>query len=112
MFREQHTSGISVTEVISTAKNPTYTYFTPGTYRIELVVTGPGGTSMKTQVVNAYASPKAYFEVTPPMVYVNDERIRCFNLSQGATSYLWDFGDGDTSKVKEPYPQVYGRRSI
>ncbi len=88
---------------ISTAKNPTYTYFTAGTYRIELVVTGPGGTSMKTQVVNAYASPKAYFEITPPMVYVNDERVRCFNLSQGATSYLWDFGDGDTSKVKEPY---------
>jgi PKD repeat protein len=88
---------------ISTAKNPTYTYFTAGTYRIELVVTGPGGTSMKTQVVNAYASPKAYFEITPVMVYVNDERVRCFNLSQGATSYLWDFGDGDTSKVKEPY---------
>ena len=87
----------------STAKNPTYTYFTAGTYRIELVVTGPGGTSMATQVVNAYPSPKAYFEVTPVMVYVNDERIRCFNLSQGATSYLWDFGDGDTSKVKEPY---------
>ena len=87
----------------STAKNPTYTYFSPGTYRIELVVTGPGGTSMKTQVVNAYASPKAYFEITPPIVYVNDERVRCFNLSQGATSYLWDFGDGDTSKVKEPY---------
>jgi len=87
----------------STAKNPTYTYLTPGTYRIELVVDGPGGTSMKTQVVNAYASPKAYFEVTPPQVYVNDQRIRCFNLSQGATSFLWDFGDGDTSKVKEPY---------
>jgi|GEM_PF-675330 len=87
----------------STAKNPTYTYLTPGTYRIELVVDGPGGTAMKTQVVNAYASPKAYFEVTPPQVYVNDERIRCFNLSQGATSFLWDFGDGDTSKVKEPY---------
>ena len=50
---------------ISTAKNPTYTYFTAGTYRIELVVTGPGGTSMTSQVVNAYPSPKAYFEVTP-----------------------------------------------
>ena len=88
---------------LSTAKNPTYTYFTPGTYRVELVVTGPGGNSMHTQVVEAYASPKAYFEITPPMVYVNDERVRCFNLSQGATSYLWDFGDGDTSKMKEPY---------
>ncbi len=87
----------------STAKNPTYTYFTPGTYRIELVVTGPGGVSVKSQVVNAYPSPKAYFEITPNLVYVNDERVRCFNLSQGADKYLWDFGDGDTTSVKEPF---------
>ncbi len=87
----------------STAKNPTYTYFTPGTYRIELTVTGPGGTSIVSQVVNAYPSPKAYFEVTPILVYVNDERVRCFNLSQGANSFLWEFGDGDTSKMREPY---------
>ena len=87
----------------STAKNPTYTYFTPGSYRVELVVTGPGGTDNYSQVVEAWPSPKAYFEITPPMVYVNDERVRAFNLSQGATSFLWDFGDGDTSKVKEPY---------
>ena len=29
--------------------------------------------------------------------------LRCFNFSQGADSYLWEFGDGDTSKVKEPF---------
>ena len=87
----------------STAKNPTYTYFTPGDYIIGLIVTGPGGTSMKSQIVHAYASPKAYFEVLPQQVYANDERVRCFNLSQGANSYLWDFGDGDTSSVKEPF---------
>jgi hypothetical protein len=34
---------------------------------------------------------------------VNDEQVRMFNLTQGADSYLWEFGDGDTSKVKEPY---------
>jgi PKD repeat protein len=87
----------------STAKNPTYTYFDPGTYRIELTVTGPGGTSNYSQVINAYPSPKAYFEVSPTFVFVNDEKVRCFNLSQGADSYLWEFGDGDTSKVKEPF---------
>jgi PKD repeat protein len=87
----------------STMKNPTYTYFTPGNYRIELTVTGPGGSDSYPQMVEAYPSPKAYFEITPPMVYVNDERVRCFNLSQGATSYMWNFGDGDTSRMKEPY---------
>jgi PKD repeat protein len=85
-------------------KNPTYTYFTAGTYRITLVVTGPyGDQSMYSQVVNAYASPRAYFEVTPMTVYVNDEKVRCFNLSQGAEWYVWEFGDGDTSRVKDPF---------
>jgi PKD repeat protein len=87
----------------STAKNPTYTYFDPGIYRVELIVTGPGGVSSKSQVVNAYPSPKAYFEVAPSFVFVNDEKVRYFNLSQGADNYLWEFGDGDTSKVKEPF---------
>ncbi len=87
----------------STAKNPTYTYFTPGIYRIELTVTGPGGVSAVSQVVHAYPSPRAYFEVAPNYVFVNDERVRCFNLSQGANSYMWDFGDGNTSSEKEPF---------
>jgi PKD repeat protein len=87
----------------STAKNPTYTYFDPGVYRVELTVTGPGGTSVKSQVVRAYASPRAYFEVSPNFVFVNDEKVRCFNLTEGGDSYLWEFGDGDTSKLKEPF---------
>jgi PKD repeat protein len=87
----------------STSKNPAYTYFTPGIFRVELTVTGPGGVSVYSQVVNAYPSPKANFDVSPKIVFVNDEQVRCFNLSQGADSYLWEFGDGDTSKIKEPY---------
>ncbi len=90
---------------ISTAKNPVYTFFDPGIYRVELTVTGPGGTSSKSQVVNSYASPRAYFEVSPTFVFVNDEKVRGFNLSQPASglTFLWEFGDGDTSKVKEPF---------
>jgi PKD repeat protein len=88
---------------VSTAKNPSYTYFDPGTFRVQLTVTGPGGISTYSQVVNSYPSPKANFQVSPTVVFVNDEQVRMFNLTQGADSYLWDFGDGDTSKVEEPY---------
>ncbi|HOX76259.1 MAG TPA: PKD domain-containing protein, partial [Bacteroidales bacterium] len=87
----------------STEREPVYTYFTPGEYRVELTVTGPGGVDMKSQVVRAYPSPKAYFEVSPTLVFVNDERVRCFNLSEGGDYWVWDFGDGDTSRVREPY---------
>jgi PKD repeat protein len=87
---------------LSTAKNPTYTYFTPGTYRIELTVTGPGGISVMSRVVGAYPSPLAHFQVAPNTVYVNDVSVRYFNLSQGAKYYIWDFGDGDTSHMSDP----------
>jgi PKD repeat protein len=88
---------------ISTAKNPVYTFFDPGTYRVELTVTGPGGISTFSQVVNSYSSPRANFEVSPTVVFVNDEKVRGFNLSEHADSYLWEWGDGDTSKTKEPF---------
>ncbi len=87
----------------STAKNPSYTYFTAGEYRVELTVTGPGGVSMKSQVVRAYPSPRAYFEVSPMLVFVNDEKVRCFNLTEGGDYFVWEFGDGDTSRMREPY---------
>ena len=45
----------------STAKNPTYTYFDPGIYRVELTVTGPGGTSVKSQVVNVISFTQGIF---------------------------------------------------
>ena len=68
-----------------------------------MIVTGPGGTSSKSQVVNVYPSPKAYFEIAPAFVFVNDEKVRAFNLSQGADYVVWEWGDGDTSKVWEPF---------
>lgn len=88
---------------ISTAKNPDYTYLDAGIYRIELVVTGPGGVSSKSQVVKVYATPRAYFEVSPTFVFVNDEKVRGYNLSSGADNFKWDFGDGTTSTEKEPF---------
>jgi len=89
----------------STSKNPTYIYFTPGTYKVQLTVSGPGGIStfIQTQLVNAYPSPLVSFQVSPTTVFVNDEKVRMFNLTQYADSWLWEFGDGDTSKVKEPF---------
>ena len=65
-----------MTEALRLPKNPTYTYLDPGTYRVELTVTGQGGTSVKSQIVHSYPSPKAYFEVSPAKVFVNDEKVR------------------------------------
>ena len=86
----------------SVAKNPVYTYFDPGVYRVELTVTGPGGTSASSRVVKVYATPVAAFDIAPTFVFVNDEKVRGFNLSQGADYWVWEWGDGDTSRMKDP----------
>jgi gliding motility-associated-like protein len=54
-------------------------------------------------VVDSYATPIASLQATPMKVFANDTPVRFFNLSSGADYYLWEFGDGDTSKIKEPY---------
>ncbi len=87
----------------SNAASPTYTYVQPGTYQITLYVTGPGGNASTSRIVNVYESPRAYFDVSPPKVYVNDEQVRMFNLSDGGSSFIWEFGDGDTSHVRDPF---------
>ena len=56
-----------------------------------------------SKLVRVDATPRAYFEVAPDFVYVDDERVRCFNLSEGATDFIWEFGDGDTSHVRDPF---------
>jgi PKD repeat protein len=87
----------------STQKNPTYTYQSSGDYTIKLTVTGPGGTSTYSQLVVVSVSPKAFFEVTPTIVFVNDQNVRLVDESTNAVSWVWDFGDGDTSKLKDPF---------
>jgi PKD repeat protein len=87
----------------SNAINPEYTYMQPGTYQVTLTVTGPGGHDSKSQIVHVYPSPRAYFDVSPTKVYVNDEQIRLFNLTEGGDTFIWEFGDGDTSHLREPF---------
>ncbi len=87
----------------SNAASPTYTYVQPGTYQITLYVTGPGGNASTSRIVNVYPSPRAYFDVSPPKVYVNDEDVRMFNLTDGGSSFIWEFGDGDTSHLRDPF---------
>jgi len=88
---------------VSYAENPTYTYMESGTFRITLTVTGPGGVRSFSRLIEVYHTPRAFFQVAPEFVYVDDEKVRCFNLSEGADSYIWEFGDGDTSMVADPF---------
>jgi gliding motility-associated-like protein len=91
----------------STLQNPSTTYFTPGTYTVSLTVTNASGSNTKTitNYITVFAPPTVNFSgdstVTCP-----PKNVQFTNLttpgSSGSTSYLWDFGDGNTSTQINP----------
>ncbi|MDG1477234.1 MAG: PKD domain-containing protein [Vicingaceae bacterium] len=88
----------------STQFEPSYTYFNPGVYTVTLTVFGDGGQDVEAQqsIINVYQLPNAFFTVNPTTVFIPTEPILLYNLSNFASSYLWDFGDGNTSVEEFP----------
>lgn len=89
----------------SPASNPSYTYYNVGEYDVSLTVVGPDGTSdtytiPKAAVVHENAS--AFFTFSPSTAFAREDPVDFSNLSQQATMYTWDFGDGNTSTEQHP----------
>lgn len=87
---------------ISNKPDPEYTYYEPGTYKIRLTATGDGGTDTYSTINDAFLLPTSFFNLSPRYVYVNDESVHFFNLSDNGDIYEWDFGDGTTSDEFNP----------
>jgi PKD repeat protein len=83
----------------STDSNPVVNYTTPGIYAVILTASNAAGNSTVTQTdfVVAGGVPTAIF-----LTAVNGAELTLNNTSSGATSYLWDFGDGLTSTLEAP----------
>jgi len=87
----------------STERNPKHIYTDEGEFSAVLTIPGPDGhDDVFSQRISVYGHPKAEFNVSPSTVYIPGESIRCYNLTNDARSYVWDFGDGTTST--EPTP--------
>lgn len=93
----------------STIQNPTATYFTPGTYTVTLTVTNAAGsnTLTRSQYVTVYESPAADFTANntsgcfPLRVQFTD--ISSPGNGNTNTTWLWDFGNGTTSTLQNPF---------
>jgi hypothetical protein len=87
----------------STSLNPSYIFVDTNYYEIKLSVKGEDNlTDIKTQTLKIYPEVMAYFRADPVYVYIKDDKVLFFNLSDNAVEYEWDFGDGNTSNDKSP----------
>ncbi|MGZ5242586.1 MAG: PKD domain-containing protein [Bacteroidia bacterium] len=88
----------------STVKAPIKKYSKYGNYKVKLKVTTKNGIDSVTKEVIFYPSPKASFTYNQhcldSAVAFNDTSLV---FADSLTKYFWDFGDGDTSTIKEPH---------
>ncbi|MEZ5029787.1 MAG: PKD domain-containing protein [Saprospiraceae bacterium] len=87
------------TPSFSTLQNPTVTYATKGLYSVTLEVSNLAGSDelTKADYINVLDVPDTYWEAVIDMDIVN-----FINLTDDATSYYWDFGDGNFSTQENP----------
>jgi len=89
----------------SPLSDPIHTYLHAGKYSVTLSASNASGqtiTNSKPQIIEVDVRPIANFKTTPNPVYVPGGILYTINLSQNATAYWWDFGDGETSTDVRP----------
>lgn len=90
----------------STLENPSHTFTNAGTYPVTLTITTLGGctgnNSLNPLIITAHPDPIAVFSVNATSFDLPFDITITTNQSIGATSYIWDFGDGFTSSAENP----------
>lgn len=83
----------------STELNPVITYPAAGVYSVKLTVTNAAGQRelLLDNLIEVGTGPSAEFSAD-----IDLGNVQFTNASSGATTYLWDFGDGNTSTEEHP----------
>jgi len=83
----------------STQANPSVSYNNIGAFDVTLIAYSGGGTDTLTweDLVFVGSTPSASF-----LLSTDDTNVTFENQSIGATSYFWDFGDGQFSSAENP----------
>jgi gliding motility-associated-like protein len=95
----------------SSENNPNHIYDTAGTYTVTMYAYNPGTCNVvdsMTETIKVEATPIANFR-HDPIIPVTNEPINFTNLSQRATSWVWDFGDNTFTTLETPEPKFYRR---
>ncbi len=103
-YQWSFTGGLPAT---SSAVHPSVTFANSGSYLVELIATGPGGTNTTSQTINVQVEVPsvASFSSSATTVYVPNTTVTFTNNSTNANGYYWNFGDGTTSTDENPWHQ-------
>lgn len=82
--------------------NASHAFNAAGTYQVKLVNNFNGCSDSITQTINTFPSPKADFQADSQFYCGSPAAVLFQNLSQGAVSWKWNFGDNDTSSQQQP----------
>ncbi len=87
----------------STVQNPVHEYTVPGSYDITLIVTSISGCTDELIIDDLVQPtyPSAEFEAPEYLCTGQPGQFNSLTMGVGL-SYLWDFGDGNTSTVENP----------
>jgi gliding motility-associated-like protein len=86
----------------STQVNPTHAYSSPGTYSVKLVVAYSTCSDSITHNLTVTAGAMASFTASPLAGCSPPDTVTFTNTTSGASSFLWLFGDGNTSATTSP----------
>jgi PKD repeat protein len=87
----------------STVQNPTHTYSQTGNYNVSLSITTADG--CHTNTVHQYAMSFISLGASPSAITTDTVlpmNVQFYANTVGATSWLWTFGDGDSSTLENP----------
>ncbi len=85
--------------------NPQHAYQIPGTYPIRLIARNAQGcadTMVRINYITVSPSPVANFGSGNPQACSAPWLVNFNDASQGSSSWLWDFGDGNTANIANP----------
>lgn len=92
----------------SSLQNPSTTYINPGFYTVSLTVSDGNSTNIKTMTnyIQVIPTPVVNFTASDSGVSCPPKTIQFTDASNpgasGTATYLWDFGDGNTSALANP----------
>ncbi|MFY0672096.1 MAG: PKD domain-containing protein [Bacteroidia bacterium] len=83
--------------------NPSYQYSNAGSYTVELTVTTNNFcTSKLSQAIKVFELPNVDFEINDTCEADEISLTNNSTIANGALSFAWDFGNGNTSNAKTP----------